>query len=47
MTDSSLAVEIIVDVCDITPYDLEQIQERIEDAIGDYKPTITVTPRTY
>ncbi|MES9522417.1 hypothetical protein [Streptomyces capoamus] len=47
MNDTRLAVEITIDISDLTQDDIDQIQQRIEDATGPWKPLITITPREY
>jgi hypothetical protein len=42
------AAEITVDISDLTtPDEIDEIRDRIEDALAAWTPTITVTPREY
>lgn len=47
MTDTRLAADITIDVCDLTQDDLDELRARIEEAAAPWKPIITVTPRNY
>jgi hypothetical protein len=47
MTDRH-AAEITVDICNLaTPDEIDEIRDRIEDALAAWTPTITVTTREY
>ena len=48
MTDTRYAVEITIDISDLTTEDeTDEIRDLIEAAIGHYKPTITTATREY
>ncbi|MFJ2259503.1 hypothetical protein ACIOKD_14375 [Streptomyces sp. NPDC087844] len=48
MTDRLHAVTIEIDICDLeTSGEIDEIRDRIEDAVAAWKPTVTVTPRDY
>lgn len=43
-----LAAEVVIDVCDLEgDGDLDDLKARLEEAAAPWKPTISVTPRTY
>jgi hypothetical protein len=48
MTETRIALDLSVSICDLaTDDEAEEIQARIEEAIGSWKPTITATVREY
>jgi hypothetical protein len=48
MSDHRYAVDITVDICDLTTEDeIDEVRALIEAAIGHYQPTITATAREY
>ena len=38
-----LSADISIWVCDLTEHDLDEIRDRIDEAIAAYEPTVTVT----
>jgi hypothetical protein len=48
MAETRYAIEITVDICDLeTEGEFDEIRDRIEDALGAWKPTVTATTREY
>jgi len=48
MDNTRIAADINIDICDLATEDeADEIRARIEDALAEWKPTITVTTREY
>lgn len=47
MADPRFAVEFTVDVCDLIEDEIDELHERIQEAIHAWKPFITRTVREY
>lgn len=48
MTDTHYAADITIDISDLTTADeADDIRDRIESALAEWKPTVTVTTREY
>lgn len=48
MTDTRYAIDITVDISDLATADeAEEIRARIEDALAEWKPTVSVDVREY
>jgi hypothetical protein len=48
MTDTRYAADISIDISDLATEDeADDIRDRIEAALAEWKPTVTVTTREY
>jgi divalent metal cation (Fe/Co/Zn/Cd) transporter len=48
MTETRYAIEISVDISDLATADeADEIRDRIESALAEWKPTVTVDVREY